>query len=53
MRTECTNCGKVLTNEAGERLENGNFDPTLPTKPSTDSVTYAWCDECYQGKEDE
>lgn len=46
MRTICPGCGATLTNEAGERLQSGNFTDNLPNP--TDDVTYAWCDTCEQ-----
>jgi len=46
LQTLCLNCGRVLTNENGERLLSGNFDSSLPDMPMTKSTTWARCDEC-------
>lgn len=44
LRTLCYNCGKILTDENGTRLENGHFGPgNLPT---TKFITWALCEEC-------
>lgn len=44
LRTLCYNCGKVLTDEEGVRLENGIFKPAAPKM--TQFVTWALCEEC-------
>jgi len=50
MKTKCAGCGKVLTDEQGNRLEDAYFDSSLTKKKAEDDVIYAWCKECYTKK---
>jgi len=51
MKTKCAGCGKVLTDEQGNRLEDAYFDSSLTKKKTEeDDVIYAWCKECYTKK---
>lgn len=51
--TRCLNCGRVLTDENGNRLESANFDSSLPCFPIYggglyQNVVWARCDSCYK-----
>lgn len=48
MKTLCTICDKVLTNEQGHRLASANFPApgSRAIKPMTAEITYAYCDGC-------
>lgn len=46
--TRCLNCGRVLTNEKGERLEDGVFDSSLPVRPTDETTTWARCEKCHR-----
>lgn len=51
--TRCLNCGRVLTDEQGHRLESANFDSSLPCFPIYggglyQNVVWARCDSCYK-----
>jgi len=44
MKTICAQCGKILTDEFGNRLHSANFDSEIPHP--TKYFTYAWCNIC-------
>ena len=50
--TRCLNCGAILTDADGNRLQSANFDSDLPTHlvpwgGPLRHVTWARCDVCY------
>lgn len=50
--TRCLNCGRILTDENGDRLESANFDSSLPSFPIYggglyQNVVWARCDSCH------
>jgi len=47
MQTKCLNCGRVLTNSEGVRLESAIADSKLPHMPMEDDVTWLRCGECH------
>ena len=55
--TKCLNCGRVLTDEKGKRLQSAHFDSFLPVRRVDNTTVWARCSECYllacrlQGKE--
>lgn len=48
MQTKCLNCGRVLTNSEGVRLESAIADSKLPHMPMEDDVTWLRCGECHK-----
>lgn len=47
METRCLNCGKVLTNSKGERLESAIADSSLPHMAMDGDTTWLRCEACY------
>jgi len=46
IQTKCLNCGTILTDEDGNRVESAYADSSLPSRPMDDDVTWLRCGDC-------